>query len=207
MNKRIYLSPPDVGEKEKLFLLDAFNSNWIAPLGPYVDDFEQDISHYLKVKNACALSSGTAALHLALRIIDVNEGDIVKASNSSCSYVFSVSSKDKFGDNGIIGVIILVIKGKKCHIDTLLLSCRVIGREIEKSMVAFIAKFSKQIRVSELVGIFIQTKKNTPASLLYNNVGFKQESEQIWIADLKKQVFKYSKFLDTKNDVLNEIKQ
>jgi pyridoxal phosphate-dependent aminotransferase EpsN len=77
MNKRIYLSPPDVGEKEKLFLLDAFNSNWIAPLGPYVDDFEQDISHYLKVKNACALSSGTAALHLALRIIDVNEGDIV----------------------------------------------------------------------------------------------------------------------------------
>ena len=69
MNNRIYLSPPHMSLEEKEHLLDAFNSNWIAPMGPYVDLFENNMSNYLNVSHCAALSSGTAALHLALKIV------------------------------------------------------------------------------------------------------------------------------------------
>jgi dTDP-4-amino-4,6-dideoxygalactose transaminase len=65
--KRIYLSPPDVGPLERRLLLDAFDSNWIAPLGPHVDAFEREVAEVVGVPHAVALSSGTGALHLALR--------------------------------------------------------------------------------------------------------------------------------------------
>ena len=64
---RIYLSPPDVGAAERELLLDAFDSNWIAPLGPHVDAFEREFAARVGVPHAAALSSGTAALHLALQ--------------------------------------------------------------------------------------------------------------------------------------------
>ena len=63
--------------KEKEMLNEAFNSNWIAPIGPHIDTFEKNISEYLKRNYSCALSSGTAALHLALRILGIGKGDKV----------------------------------------------------------------------------------------------------------------------------------
>src|SRR6476660_9049931 len=75
--KRIYLSPPDVGQLERELLLDAFDSNWIAPLGPHVDEFEREFAEMLGVPAAVALSSGTAALHLALVVLGVGPGDEV----------------------------------------------------------------------------------------------------------------------------------
>lgn len=77
---RIYLSPPDVGIEERRLLLDAFDSNWIAPLGPHVDQFEAEMAHYIGVRDAAALSSGTAALHLALVLLGVGTGDRVACS-------------------------------------------------------------------------------------------------------------------------------
>ncbi len=77
---RIYLSPPDVSATERALLLDAFDSNWIAPLGPHVDAFEAELARYVGVKHAAALSSGTAALHLALLLHDVGPGDVVLCS-------------------------------------------------------------------------------------------------------------------------------
>ncbi len=74
---RIYLSPPDVGEAERQLLLDAFDSNWIAPLGPHVDGFERDMAERTQIPGALALSSGTAALHLALLLLGVEPGDDV----------------------------------------------------------------------------------------------------------------------------------
>lgn len=76
-SKRIYLSPPHMSEQEKRYLIDAYDSNWVAPLGPHVDGFEKEMSEYLNVKNAAALNSGTSALHLALRILDIKAGDKV----------------------------------------------------------------------------------------------------------------------------------
>lgn len=74
---RIHLSPPDVGEEERELLLAAFDSNWIAPLGPYVDRFEEEFAAFHGVPDAVALSSGTAALHLALLLLGVGPGDDV----------------------------------------------------------------------------------------------------------------------------------
>ncbi len=74
---RIYLSPPDVGEEERSLLLDAFDSNWVAPLGPHVDAFERELAEFGGVAHAAALSSGTAALHLALLMLGVGPGDEV----------------------------------------------------------------------------------------------------------------------------------
>ena len=73
---RIYLSPPDMAGRERELLLDAFDSNWIAPLGPHVDAFEKEFEALIGRPSA-ALSSGTAALHLALILAGVEAGDEV----------------------------------------------------------------------------------------------------------------------------------
>ncbi|ACS81665.1 DegT/DnrJ/EryC1/StrS family aminotransferase [Maridesulfovibrio salexigens] len=88
-NKRIYLSPPHMGGNEQEYVRQAFESNFIAPLGPMVNGFEQDFSELTGFKHCAALSSGTAALHLALRIVGVEPGDVVIAS--SLTFIGSVS--------------------------------------------------------------------------------------------------------------------
>lgn len=74
---RIYLSPPDVGPAERDALLAAFDDGWIAPVGPDVDAFEREIAVATGTRHAAALSSGTAALHLALLAVGVGPGDEV----------------------------------------------------------------------------------------------------------------------------------
>jgi dTDP-4-amino-4,6-dideoxygalactose transaminase len=77
---RTYLSPPDVGPEERRLLLDAFDSNWIAPIGPHLDAFEREFAETVGVPHAVALSSGTAALHLALHVLGIGRGDDVLTS-------------------------------------------------------------------------------------------------------------------------------
>lgn len=79
--KKIYLSPPHLNGEEIKYIKDAISSNWIAPLGPHVDAFEKETSDYIGIKHAAALSSGTAALHLALKILGVNKDDFVFCSD------------------------------------------------------------------------------------------------------------------------------
>ena len=79
MNK-IFLSPPHMSGKEQNYIAEVFESNYIAPLGAFVDRFEKSICDYTGVKHALATSSGTAAIHLALRVLGVGEGDYVLAS-------------------------------------------------------------------------------------------------------------------------------
>ncbi|MEU4420123.1 aminotransferase class I/II-fold pyridoxal phosphate-dependent enzyme [Actinoplanes sp. NPDC024001] len=74
---RIYLSPPDVTDVERKLLLKAFDSNWVAPVGPDLDAFEEQVAEVTGVRHAVALSSGTAALHLALIAAGVRRGDTV----------------------------------------------------------------------------------------------------------------------------------
>ena len=77
---RIFLSPPHMGHDERALLMDAFDSNWVAPLGPHVDAFEREFADYTHMPNACALSSGTGGLHLALVMLGVGKGDDVITS-------------------------------------------------------------------------------------------------------------------------------
>ena len=75
--KRIYLSCPTMHGEEQEFIKEAFDTNWVAPLGPNVNAFEKEMEAYTGAGHASALSAGTAAIHLALRILGVGEGDYV----------------------------------------------------------------------------------------------------------------------------------
>jgi dTDP-4-amino-4,6-dideoxygalactose transaminase len=80
MNKPILLSPPHMGDREFEFVKEAFDTNWLAPVGPHVDAFEQEFCEALGVRHGAAVSSGTAALHLALQLVGVKPGDEVFCS-------------------------------------------------------------------------------------------------------------------------------
>ncbi|MBE3610431.1 UDP-N-acetylbacillosamine transaminase [Campylobacter californiensis] len=86
---RVFLSPPNMSGREQEYINEVFKSNYIAPLGEFVNKFENSIKSYTSTKDALALSSGTAALHLALRTLGVTQGDIVLAS--SFTFMASVS--------------------------------------------------------------------------------------------------------------------
>lgn len=84
-NKRIYLSSPTMHGEEQQFIQEAFDTNWVAPLGPNVDGFEKELAEYTGAGYAAALSAGTAAIHLALRILGIGRGDIVFAPSLTFS--------------------------------------------------------------------------------------------------------------------------
>lgn len=81
MSFRIFLSPPQMGKNEQKYVDEAFKSNYIAPLGEFVNRFEKDSISYTKSSNALALNSGTSALHLALRVSGIKRGDYILASS------------------------------------------------------------------------------------------------------------------------------
>ncbi|MES2847884.1 MAG: aminotransferase class I/II-fold pyridoxal phosphate-dependent enzyme [Bacteroidota bacterium] len=88
MTEKVWLSSPHMGGKEEVYVKEAFDTNWIAPLGPHVDGFEKDLATFTGSKNAAALSSGTAAIHLALIMLGVKAGDEVLCQ----SFTFSASA-------------------------------------------------------------------------------------------------------------------
>ncbi|MCM1174286.1 MAG: aminotransferase class I/II-fold pyridoxal phosphate-dependent enzyme [Blautia sp.] len=83
--KRIYLSSPTMHGKEQEFVQEAFDTNWIAPLGPNVTAFEQEMLAYTKAGYGTALSAGTAAIHLAVKLLNIGPGDIVFVSDLTFS--------------------------------------------------------------------------------------------------------------------------
>lgn len=87
-SKRIYLSPPHMSGYEEQYVKEAFSSNWIAPLGPNVDAFEKEVAAYTGARGAVALSSGTAAIHLALKLLNIGQGDTVFCS----TFTFAASA-------------------------------------------------------------------------------------------------------------------
>ena len=86
--KRIFLASPHIMGNEERYVKEAFSSNWIAPLGPFVNKLENDFKEYMQMPGACALASGTSAIHLALKLAGVKENDYVFCS----SLTFSASA-------------------------------------------------------------------------------------------------------------------
>ncbi len=84
-DKKIYLSSPTMHGEEQEFIKEAFDTNWVAPLGPNVNAFEKEMADYVGIAHASALSAGTAAIHLALKILGVGEGDVVFAPSLTFS--------------------------------------------------------------------------------------------------------------------------
>ncbi|EOP12156.1 MULTISPECIES: aminotransferase class I/II-fold pyridoxal phosphate-dependent enzyme [Bacillus] len=79
--KRIYLSSPHMSGNEQKYVQNAFDTNWVAPLGPNVDEFEREFASFVGVRGGTAVSSGTAAIHLALRLLGIQKGDTVFCSS------------------------------------------------------------------------------------------------------------------------------
>jgi pyridoxal phosphate-dependent aminotransferase EpsN len=102
MASRIFLSSPHMSPKERELLLNAFDSNWVAPLGPHVDAFERAFAEKTDAKHAVALSSGTAAIHLGLKLLGVEQGDDVLCSTltfaASANPILYLGAKPVFID-------------------------------------------------------------------------------------------------------------
>ena len=100
---KIYLSSPHMGTLEKVFVEEAFETNWVAPLGPNVDRFESEVADYIRVEGALALSSGTAAIHLALKLLDIKANDLVFCSSltfaASCNPIIYEGGEAVFIDS------------------------------------------------------------------------------------------------------------
>ena len=88
--ERIYLSSPHMSGDEMMYVKDAFDSNWVAPLGPHVDAFERETAEYVGVKGALALSSGSAALHLVSCLMGFKQG--MRVFCSSLTFAATVGS-------------------------------------------------------------------------------------------------------------------
>lgn len=103
INKRIFLSSPHMGKYEKKFIDEAFLTNWIAPLGANVEGFEKELSEYVGIRGGLALSSGTAALHMAVKLLGVTKGDIVFCSSltfvASCNPIMYEGAEPVFIDS------------------------------------------------------------------------------------------------------------
>ena len=87
--KKIYLSPPSIGNKESKYINEAIKSNWIAPVGPFIDKFEDLLKNYIGVRHSLCINSGTSAIHLALKVLGVKENDIILCQNFT--FIGSVS--------------------------------------------------------------------------------------------------------------------
>ena len=100
---KVFLSPPNMCGEELKFVQEAFDTNWIAPYGPALNKFEQEMAQYIGVSSALAVSSGTAAIHLALRYFGVGPGDVVFCSDltfaGSCNPILYQNARPVFIDS------------------------------------------------------------------------------------------------------------
>ena len=103
VNKRIYLASPHMGALEKIFVNEAFDTKWVAPLGPNVNNFEKEVAEYVGAKHASALVSGTSAIHLAIKLLGIKEGDTVFCSDltfaASCNPIMYEKATPVFIDS------------------------------------------------------------------------------------------------------------
>ncbi len=157
-----------------------------------LDEFLSSLGIEVKIETAspfsipriAQLTQKTNQMNLTTR--RYTEADIAGFVADAQTCVFGVSSKDKFGDYGIIGVCILRFEPEVCTIDTFLLSCRVIGKNIETAMMSVIAECAKARGTTVLRGEYLPTAKNKPAAGMYDRLGFERVSDTLFQSDLLK---------------------
>ena len=156
INEKIWLSSPHMSGAEQGFVKEAFDTNWIAPLGPNVTAFENAIASYVQNNTlAACLSSGTGAIHLALELLDVKPGDEVLCQ----SFTFSASANP-----------ILYLGAKPVFIDSELATWNMCPNLLEKAIIAGIEKGKKPkaIIAVHLYGMPYDTKRISELSKNYN---------------------------------------
>lgn len=125
MAERIYLSSPTMHGEEHMYIKEAFDTNWVAPLGMNVDEFEKEIAAYVGVRHAAALTAGTAALHLA----GVKRGDKVFCSDLTFSATVNPSAELGYGT--VVCARVVIGSGAKVGRGCIISSGAAIGRKVE----------------------------------------------------------------------------
>ncbi|MEJ1238222.1 aminotransferase class I/II-fold pyridoxal phosphate-dependent enzyme [Chryseolinea sp. T2] len=101
--EKVWLSSPHMGEMERKFVAEAFDTNWVSPVGPHIGAFEKELAEYAGIGHCAALSSGTAAIHLALILLGIKGGDEVVCSSftfsGSCNPIAYVGATPVFVDS------------------------------------------------------------------------------------------------------------
>src|SRR5690625_918158 len=149
-NERIFLSSPHMSGKEQKYIQEAFDLNWIAPLGNNVDGLEQELANYNSIEDAAVVTSGTAAIHLALRLLNVNSDDTV-----FCSSLTFVASANPILYQGATPVLI------DSEMDTWNMSPQALERALDEAKgngklpkaVIVVNLYGQSARMDELVNI------------------------------------------------------
>jgi FkbH-like protein len=110
--------------------------------------------------------------------------EIESLSRSPAHLMLGMELKDKYGDYGLVGAAILEKKGDVCVIDTLLMSCRVLGRDAETAFLAHLAKAAQTLKCARIEGRYIPTAKNGMVAELYKNHGFSPAGNGLWTAEI-----------------------
>jgi FkbH-like protein len=159
-----------------------------------MEDFYRSLAMQVAVKpiapatvsRAAQLTQKTNQFNLTTRRYD--ESRVAAMLNDQSWRTYACSVRDRFGDNGLVGVALVRISEGIWEIDTFLLSCRVIGRTVETGLLAKIAGAARAAGAERLTGKFISTAKNAPAQAFYQNHGFtlagENESGSVWTLDL-----------------------
>lgn len=128
-----------------------------------------------RLARVAQLTQKTNQLNMTTR--RYSEQQIQDFASADDSHVYWINVKDRFGDNGVVGVMILLDRGDTWEFDTFLMSCRVIGRTVETAMLATVVEHARAAGATKLAGSFMPTKKNPPAQAIYESHGFKKISE------------------------------
>jgi len=160
-----------------------------------LEDFWKDLGLEVRIETAqpfsipriAQLTQRTNQMNLTTR--RYTEAEVEALARNPAWRVVSVAAKDRFGDHGIVGAMFMRTQGDSCHIDTFLMSCRVLGLNIEQHMIAFAAATAKRANASKLLGEFIPTAKNKVAADMYAKLGFEKVGETLFAVDLGARSF------------------
>jgi FkbH-like protein len=133
------------------------------------------------------------------------DAEVQKFREEDSSIVYSMAVTDKFGDEGVVGVAIVKKKDADWWIDSMLMSCRVIGRSVETALLAKIVKDARAEGASRIIGEYIPTKKNPPAAQVYENHGFgmptqTEENGTSWILNLETDTLDVPEWIELTED-------
>jgi len=150
------------------------------------------------ISRIAQLTQKTNQLNMTTR--RYTESEVQSLSDSPDWELFGIKIADKFGDNGLVGVVFLKVDGEVVDIDTFLLSCRVIGRTVETAMLSKVDRFARSVNARKLTGWFYPTKKNEPAKNIYSSNGFtaakQTESGTLWQFDLTENSIEQPSWID-----------
>ena len=166
-----------------------------------LEDFWKDLELEVKIEPAqpfsipriAQLTQRTNQMNLTTR--RYTEAEVEALARDPRWRVVSIAAKDKFGDHGIVGAMFLKTNDDNCHIDTFLMSCRVLGLNIEQYMIAFAAAVAKQAKVKKLVGEYIPTPKNKVAADMYLRLGFQKLGDTLFGVDLERPTIETPKHI------------